>query len=85
MDGVERHVEVKGSAIAGVETVQLTQGEVEHARGWQPTDLVIVDGISVSRKTDGSIRTAGGQLRIWKDWLPADSDLRPTHLRYSVN
>jgi hypothetical protein len=43
LKGVERHVEEKGSIGIGVEYVQLTQGEVDHATRHQPTDLFVVD------------------------------------------
>ena len=81
---IERHVEVKGSTISNIETVQLTHGEVKHARGWEATDLVIVDGIRLWADADGGIRTDGGTLRSWLDWSPADRHLQPTHLRYSL-
>ncbi|MDH6236240.1 DUF3883 domain-containing protein [Cryobacterium sp. CG_9.6] len=84
LDGIERHVEVKGSVGDEVDSVQLTQGEVNHARNYQPTDLFVVDGISASRGADGSIVTSGGIVRIWSEWVPSDSALRPTHLRYTL-
>ena len=55
--GSERHVEVKGSVGHGLESVQLTQGEVDHARNYQPTDLFVVDGISAARDASGSVVT----------------------------
>ena len=58
LDGVQRHVEVKGSSLL-VETVELTINEVTHARGFQPTDLVVVDDIGWAR-SDGGVTTAGG-------------------------
>jgi len=84
LDGTERHVEVKGSTIPGVESVLVTQGEVSHARGWPSTDLVIVDGIRISQDADGGVATSGGRLRIWNDWTPSERDLHPTHLRYTI-
>lgn len=82
--GSERHVEVKGSVGHGLESVQLTQGEVDHARNYQPTDLFVVDGISAARDDGGSVVTTGGHTRIWTDWSPDDKALRPTHLRYTL-
>ena len=82
--GAERHVEVKGSVGQGLESVQLTQGEVDHARNYQPTDLFVVDGISAGRDDSGLVVTTGGQTRLWPDWSPEDSALRPTHLRYTL-
>ncbi|BEH02747.1 hypothetical protein brsh051_20280 [Brooklawnia propionicigenes] len=82
--GVERHVEVKGSSGTGVESVQLTQGEVDHANSYRPTDLFIVDGIIVRREPGGGVTAVGGSVRLWADWAPAARSLRPTHLRYSL-
>lgn len=60
IDGGERHVEVKGSMGVGLESVQLTQGEVDHARTWQPTDLFVVDGSTPSgQPTVRSLRQEG--------------------------
>jgi hypothetical protein len=84
LDGIERHVEVKGSLGEELDSVQLTQGEVDHARTYQPTDLFVVDGISASRGTDGVVATSGGVVRMWLDWMPCDKALRPTHLRYTL-
>jgi len=84
LDGAERHIEVKGSTIPEVESVLVTQGEVLHARDWTKTDLVVVDGIQLAQDADGQVTTSGGRLRSWSDWTPAERDLRPTHLRYSI-
>lgn len=84
LDGIERHVEVKGSVGEELDSVQLTQGEVDHARTYQPTDLFVVDGISASRGADGAVATSGGVVRMWSDWMPSDKALRPTHLRYTL-
>lgn len=84
LDGVDRHVEVKGSVGEELESVQLTQGEVDHARTYQPTDLFVVDGISATRNEDGTVLTSGGTVRIWEGWTPSEKALRPTHLRYTL-
>ena len=84
LGGIERHVEVKGSVGEDLESVQLTQGEVDHARAYQPTDLFVVDGISTARGEDGVVQTSGGVVRIWSSWTPNEKALRPTHLRYSL-
>lgn len=84
LNGVERHVEVKGSIGIGVEHVQLTQGEVDHANKHQPTDLFVVDQISAAYAPDGTVVTSGGEVRIWRDWTPSERSLRPTHLRYTL-
>jgi len=84
VDGQERHIEVKGSTVPNIETVQLTQGEVVHARQWSATDLVVVDGIECGPGTDGALTTSGGTLRIFNGWSPAEQSLQPTHLRYKL-
>lgn len=84
LNGVERHVEVKGSIGIGVEHVQLTQGEVDHANQYQPTDLFVVDEIHASYAADGAVVTKGGEVRIWAGWTPSERSLRATHLRYTL-
>jgi hypothetical protein len=84
LDGNERHVEVKGSTGVGIESVQLTQGEVDHAANWRPTDLFVVESIICLRGAGGAIRTSGGVVRHWTDWQPKAGSLRPTHLRYTL-
>jgi hypothetical protein len=84
LGGEERHVEVKGSVGVALQSVQLTQGEVDHAGTYQPTDLFVVDGISAFRDAHGAVLTSGGVARIWSDWTPSDVALRPTHLRYTL-
>jgi Domain of unknown function (DUF3883) len=82
LEGVQRHVEVKGSSLL-IETVELTINEVTHARAYQPTDLVVIDGIEWSR-VDSDIITVGGRLRVWGDWTPAGDDLSARRFAYSL-
>lgn len=84
IDGVERHVEVKGSSVPNIETVHVTQGEVTHARQWVTTDLIVIDGIRIWENEDGLIQTAGGDFRRWENWLPQDAHLRTTQLKYTL-
>ncbi len=84
LDGVERHVEVKGSVGIGLGSVQLTQGEVDHAQTFQPTDLFVVEGIIAARGEGDTVTTTGGEERVWRDWKPDSRSLRPTHLRYQL-
>lgn len=84
LEGVERHVEVKGSTGIEVGSVQLTQGEVLHAMSWTATDLVVVDSIDCWRDDSGVVRTSGGRMRVWVDWVPEQAHLVPTHLRYQL-
>lgn len=82
--GPERHVEVKGSSVAA-SAIELTVNEVTHAHNHKPTDLVVVDQISVRRGPDGEYATAGGVLRIWTNWEPDQERLAPTQFRYSLD
>jgi hypothetical protein len=84
LNGIERHVEVKGSMGQAIDSVQLTQGEVDHAEAYQPTDLFVVDSISARLGSDGALETSGGVTRIWLKWAPESLALRPTHLRYKL-
>jgi uncharacterized protein DUF3883 len=82
--GPERHVEVKGSSVVA-SAIELTVNEVTHAHNHKPTDLVVVDKISVRRGTDGEYVTSGGNLRIWTNWEPNQERLAPTHFRYPLD
>lgn len=82
--GRERHVEVKGSVGVDVQAIQLTQGEVDHARRWSPTDLFVVDSIDISKDENGIVRASGGRPRVWEEWTPDARALRPTQLRYEL-
>lgn len=83
LGGVERHVEVKGSSQSSVR-VDLTFNEVAHAASFQPTDLVVVDGIDWKRDSSGKPVASGGQLRKWADWEPNELDLTAIAYRYSL-
>ncbi|WP_285103146.1 DUF3883 domain-containing protein [Promicromonospora sp. MEB111] len=81
VDG-ERHIEVKGSMGEAAE-VELTIGEVNHARDFQPTDLFIVGGITWKREGD-SVVTEPGQARVIENWTPRNLSLRPIRFRHTV-
>jgi len=82
VDGIERHCEVKGSSMF-IDTVELTINEVNHDRGCASADLIVVDGIEVSRdKATGEIHASGGRRRVWKDWSPADEALTAHKFAY---
>lgn len=84
LGGVERHCEVKGSSML-IDTVELTVNEVTHGKQFSPADLIVVDGIDISRdKLTGTIQATGGNLRVWSDWTPAASGLRPVKYAYSL-
>lgn len=74
------HVEVKGS-ISRCLTVELTEGEVDHARGEVDTLLAVVDGITWTGQGE-KIVTSGGDLRLWWAWVPDENSLVPIRFRY---
>ena len=64
-------------------TVELTINEVSHAHGYEPTDLVVVDGIEWSR-SDSGIAASGGRLCVGSDWAPDDVDRDARRFAYSL-
>ena len=83
--GVVRRCEVKGSSLE-IDTVELTINEVDHSSGYTPTDLIVVDGITPlrDRATGEATDATGGRRRIWPDWTPDESDLKPTKYAYKL-
>ncbi len=83
-DTEEVRVEVKGSQGDGAE-VNLTAGEVEHARSSGiRTDLFVWGHIQIVADEEGP-RGVGGRLVCHiVGWNPSDRDLRPTQYRYLV-
>jgi hypothetical protein len=79
----ELHIEVKGSSIENVASVELTRGEVNHGR-LSATHLVVVDGIHWKPLPSGEIQTCGGRARIWRLWSPTPDSLEPTRYRHSI-
>jgi hypothetical protein len=79
----ELHIEVKGSISAAYD-VELTVNEVDHARSDTPTDLVVVDEIKWSWLDDGTVQTSGGRCRSWRNWQPAEGDLKASRYRYRL-
>jgi hypothetical protein len=82
-NGNVRRVEVKGSSGAASK-VELTAGEVQNARAFSPTDLVVVDGVEWVRTADGSVEASGGEIRRWADWTPDRGALKVTRFRYEL-
>lgn len=82
-DGVEMHVEVKGTTTAG-DDVLLTPNEVQHARTFGRVVLYVVTDIEIVRKTDGTVEARGGHPVILDRWLIEDGDLKPVGFRYRV-
>lgn len=83
MDQEVRRVEVKGSS-GLAKHVELTYGEVDNSRDWQPTDLYVVDGIHWWRESDGSVQADGGDARWWTDWTATDTRLKSIRFRYKL-
>lgn len=82
VDGIERHCEVKGSSML-VDAVELTINEVNHGREYANVDLIVVDGIEVSRdKTTGEISAIGGTRRVWPNWSPDQEALMARRFTY---
>ncbi|MFF7008177.1 DUF3883 domain-containing protein [Streptomyces fimicarius] len=80
-DGEEKRVEVKGTTGSAAK-VHLTSNEVDHAREPQHTvDLYVVSDI----KIEGENHTAsGGRVLHFKDWFPAEEDLKPRNFEYRL-
>ncbi len=84
VDGVERHCEVKGSSML-IDTVELTINEVNHGRDCANVDLVVVDGIQVSRdKATGEVHATGGRQRVWTNWSPSERALAARKFAYTL-
>ncbi|WP_324276833.1 protein NO VEIN domain-containing protein [Blastococcus brunescens] len=82
VDGVERHCEVKGSSMI-IDTVELTINEVNHGLDCAHSDLIVVDGIEVTKdQSTGQFHTAGGRRRVWTDWTPAEEALEARRFAY---
>lgn len=82
--GAVRHVEVKGSTATDLGVVELTVNEVVHAANHQPTDLVVVDAISLDSGNPDELSARGGRLRVWRDWVPTTANLSPTRYAYEL-
>lgn len=84
LDGVERHIEVKGSSML-IDAVELTINEVTHGQACEHVDLVVVDGMTIVRDEQGSVVAAtGGTKRVWSSWAPADEALTATKFAYNL-
>jgi hypothetical protein len=80
------HVEAKGTATKEAMTVELTDGEVRHARSTGGhSALFVVDGIQWVKHEDGQVDTSGGRSRLWSAWRPASKALKPTQYEYTLS
>lgn len=73
-------VEVKGTRGSG-ETIEVTAGEVAHARSAARVALFIVSEIEL----DHANRAFGGRRWMCNRWRPEDGDLQPVSFRHVVN
>lgn len=83
LDGLEIHVEVKGST-RPLDAVTLTKGEVVHARTNPVVHLFVVDSIELTVDRDGTPLAEGGRRRLWTDWAPSSSALEAQVFRYRL-
>jgi hypothetical protein len=68
-----------------IDCVELTVNEVNHGRDCGNVDLIVVDGIDVSRDKDtGEIVATGGTRRVWTDWSPAEKALAARRFAYTL-
>lgn len=79
----ELHIEVKGSTTESI-AIELTDGEVKH---WGPEYervLMVVDRIICEIDSEGTVITAGGRARVWRNWDIDTDALEPTRYRYTL-
>jgi hypothetical protein len=68
-----------------IDAVELTINEVNHDRDYANVDLIVVDGIDVSRdNATGEIVATGGTRRVWKNWSPAQEALTARRFTYML-
>lgn len=83
--GLEKRVEAKGTTGDG-SAVLLTPGEVAHARDNTNVALMVVSGIVLTYRDDGTVTTSGGDLRVIDPWtIDDDGELTPTGYGYSLD
>jgi hypothetical protein len=82
-DGIEKHVEVKGTTTLGDQVV-LTRKEVEHARTYPHVVLFILADIVVTRDEEGNVTASQGRERMFDPWRLDDGTLTPIGFRYEV-
>jgi hypothetical protein len=80
-DGVELHVEVKGTTGRG-DRVILPRNEVLHAREYPHVALAVVSGIKLTRGVPPA--ADGGTVLLRAPWKIEDCDLEPMAFYYSV-
>lgn len=73
-------VEVKGTTGTRLE-VEVTQGEVRHARA-NPRHTVLIIVSEIALKKGAQPRASGGKVHVVRPWSPAANDLTPTRYRW---
>lgn len=81
-DGVEKHIEVKGTTSLGQE-VLLTPNEVAHARSFEPVALAVVSNIQIE-DSGSEVEASGGNLLVHDPWDIGEGHLAPLGYAYSV-
>lgn len=69
-----------------IDTVEFTFNEVVHGTTFTPADLIVVDNIQPIRDpaTGEVMRAAHGRRRVWSNWTPAPSNLKPRTYAYEL-
>jgi hypothetical protein len=82
---VELCVEVKGTTAPEGNTVLLTPGEVRHVKSRHPhTALVVIYGIELAERADGTFDASGGQQRVLEPWNVELGTLTPLGFEYKL-
>jgi hypothetical protein len=84
LGGEAVRVEVKGS-LANVDEVFVTKNEVEEARKFLRTELVVVDKITRTKKPGADWVLSGGRLRHWDNWKPSEKSLTALQYRHVID
>jgi hypothetical protein len=82
-NGVEKHVEVKGTTTEGVHVI-LTPNEVEHARTYPEIVLFVLANISIDEGDDEQATASGGDVTVLDPWVIDEWALRPVGFRFSL-
>jgi Domain of unknown function (DUF3883) len=82
-NGVEKHVEVKGTTTAGAHVI-LTPNEVEHARAYREMVLFVLANISINQGDEEHPTASGGDINVLDPWSIDDRSLRPVGFRLNL-
>jgi hypothetical protein len=82
-NGVEKHVEVKGTTTAGTHVI-LTPNEVEHARAHRETVLFVLANILIDRSNDEQVVASDGDIIVVDPWVIDEKALRPVGFRFDL-